>query len=89
MAAASTFVQQTGGWVIAEGVEDGEMLAAVLDGAHPVAGREPVLAGHGHLLGRPQAEPVGLDDPLPLLVAALEAQVRVAAGTAVTGGTGR
>lgn len=67
VAAATTFVQQTGGWVIAEGIEDTRMLAAVLRGTHLPGGGEPVLAGQGYLLGRPHALPVALGERLPVL----------------------
>lgn len=66
VAAATTFVQQTGGWIIAEGIEDTVMLTSLLRGAHAGAGPEPVLAGQGYLLGRPDARPVGLDSRLPV-----------------------
>lgn len=67
VAAATTFVQRSGGWVIAEGIEDTRSLAALLRGAHFGPGREPVMAGQGYLLGRPQPVPLGLDEQSPFL----------------------
>lgn len=67
VAAAMTFVEQTGGWVVAEGIEEQEMLTALLQPGHAAPGREPVLAGQGYLLGRPAPLPVGLDTHLPVL----------------------
>jgi len=67
VAAATTFVQQAGGWVIAEGIEDTRMLSAVLRGTSTSSGHTPVLAGQGFLLGRPDAQPVELTARLPVL----------------------
>jgi len=67
VAAATTFIQQAGGWVIAEGIEDTRMLAAVLRGTATSSGTRPVLAGQGYLLGRPEQHPVELTARLPVL----------------------
>jgi len=56
MAAATTFVRHTGGWIVAEGIEDEDRLHAVLDVTSFPAG-EPLIAGQGHLLGRPLPSP--------------------------------
>lgn len=59
IAAATTFALQTGGWIIAEGIEQPSALEAVLgQGTPPSPTSLPVLAGQGYLLGRPGAEPV-------------------------------
>lgn len=66
VAAAVTFVQQTGGWVVAEGIEDAEMLGAVLGIGHgpsAVAG----LAGQGYFLGRPAPAPTASTTHLDVL----------------------
>ena len=67
VAAAMTFVGQTGGWVVAEGIEEAAMLTALLQPAGTRPRREPVLAGQGYLLGRPGAQPVGIDTRLAVL----------------------
>lgn len=67
VAAATTFVQRTGGWVIAEGIEDLQMLNAVMDGTHEPTYTVPVLAGQGYLLGRPSPAPVGMNTRLEML----------------------
>ena len=67
VAAATTFLQHTGGWIIAEGLEDTGMLTAVLLGGGLAASHQPVLAGQGYLLGRPQAHPIALSDRLAIL----------------------
>jgi diguanylate cyclase (GGDEF)-like protein len=68
VAAAMTFIGQTGGWVVAEGIEDQQTLTALMQ---PEGGvglrREPVLAGQGYLLGRPNEQPISLDSRLPIL----------------------
>jgi diguanylate cyclase (GGDEF)-like protein len=66
VAAATTFVQQTGGWVVAEGIEDAEMLGAVLGISHqPSAAAR--IAGQGYLLGRPEPAPTAIDTRLGIL----------------------
>ena len=60
VAAAMTFVEQTGGWVVAEGIEEQRMLRALLQPGH-AGERKTVLAGQGYLLGRPAPLPVGLN----------------------------
>lgn len=67
VAAAATFVQRTGGWVIAEGIEDLRMLNAVLDGSHGPTYTLPVLGGQGYLLGMPAPTPVALDAHLDVI----------------------
>jgi len=66
VAAAIAFVQQTGGWVVAEGIEDAEMFGAVLGIGHrpPAAAR---IAGQGYLLGRPASAPTAIATRLDLL----------------------
>lgn len=59
IAAATTFARQTGGWIIAEGIEHSSALEAVLGaGSPPSPSSAPVLAGQGYLLGRPATDPV-------------------------------
>ncbi|MDQ5840016.1 MAG: EAL domain-containing protein, partial [Chloroflexota bacterium] len=63
VAAATTFVQRTGGWVIAEGIEDQRILTAVCE----TECQPPLiwmLAGQGYLLGQPSHIPVPLDTRL-------------------------
>jgi diguanylate cyclase (GGDEF)-like protein len=63
VAAATTFVQRAGGWVIAEGIEDHGILTAVCDTER----RPPLrwmLAGQGYLLGQPAPVPVPMDTRL-------------------------
>lgn len=67
VAAAMTFVERTGGWVVAEGIEDETMITALLNPGYPGAARKSVLAGQGFLLGRPDKEPVGINTHLPVL----------------------
>jgi diguanylate cyclase (GGDEF)-like protein len=67
VAAATTFVQRSGGWVIAEGIEDLHMLDAVRDGTHGPTYTLPVLAGQGYLLGRPAATPLAIDTRLDVI----------------------
>ena len=69
VAAATTFVQQTGGWVIAEGIEDNDMLAAVLGDSPREAIATSVVAGQGFLLGRPGPVPAALEARHDLLSA--------------------
>ncbi|GAA4365511.1 EAL domain-containing protein [Paeniglutamicibacter cryotolerans] len=67
VAAAMTFVGHTGGWVVAEGIEEDRMLAALLQCGCEEGMQKPVLAGQGYLLGRPGEQPVGLDSHLTVL----------------------
>lgn len=67
VAAAVRFVEQAGGWVVAEGIEEQRMLTALLDSGRTGPARETVLAGQGYLLGRPAPRPLGLDTHLPVL----------------------
>jgi diguanylate cyclase (GGDEF)-like protein len=67
VAAALTFVEQTGGWVVAEGIEEQRMLTALLQPGEARSGRKTVLAGQGYLLGRPAPRPVGLDTHIQVL----------------------
>ena len=68
VAAAVTFVQQAGGWIIAEGIEEPGMLSMLLQpGLAGAASQRPVIAGQGYLLGRPSERPVGLDTHLAIL----------------------
>lgn len=57
LAAVTTFVQMTGGWVVAEGIEDASMLSAVLGDVDRPLGVTAVLAGQGYLLGHPAPAP--------------------------------
>lgn len=67
VAAAMTFVGQTRGWVVAEGIEDERTLTTLLQPRCAENGWNPVLAGQGYLLGHPAERPVGLDTHLPIL----------------------
>lgn len=67
VAAAMTFVEHTGGWVVAEGIEEVRTLTALLRTGCADSLRKPVLAGQGYLLGRPVERPVGLDTHLRVL----------------------
>ena len=67
VAAATTFVRNTGGWVIAEGIEDRSKLDAVLDDSTWRSASSPALAGQGFLLGYPASDPQALDARLDLL----------------------
>ncbi len=73
VAAATTFVQQTGGWVVAQGIEDAEMLRAVLGDPHRQPFATAVIAGQGYLLGRPSPMPTAIDAHLDLLTPELPA----------------
>jgi diguanylate cyclase (GGDEF)-like protein len=66
VSAAITFIQQSGGWVVAEGIEEPRMLTRLLQPGLTATGR-PVIAGQGYLLGRPGEQPVGLDTHLDVL----------------------
>ena len=61
VAAATAFVLHSGGWVIAEGIEDPDTLSVVLHGTSHRFSNPPVLAGQGYLLGRPSVDPLTLD----------------------------
>ena len=67
VAAATTFVQKTGGWMIAEGIEDSGMLDAVMENSNASAEFRPVLAGQGYLLGRPAPRPIAINTRLTAL----------------------
>ena len=62
-AAAKTFAARTGSWLIAEGIEDGAMLAHLLD-AHGRADAPSSVAAQGYLLGRPAPAPLDARTPL-------------------------
>ncbi|NOJ60307.1 GGDEF domain-containing phosphodiesterase [Arthrobacter sp. 260] len=64
--AAITFIQQTGGWIVAEGVEEPRMLAALLLPGVAPPPRHPVIAGQGYLLGRSDKQPIRLNTRLPV-----------------------
>lgn len=65
-AAAFTFMQQTGGWVVAEGIEDVDMLDAVVGGIVRPHASVPTVAGQGYLLGRPAPGPLLPDSRIAL-----------------------
>lgn len=67
VSAAITFVQQAGGWVVAEGIEEPGMLSMLLERSLPPAAQQPVMAGQGYLLGRPDERPVDLNSHLAIL----------------------
>lgn len=67
MSAAITFVQQAGGWIVAEGIEEPAMLTMLLQHGSAPAAQQPVIAGQGYLLGHPKERPVGLDTHLAIL----------------------
>lgn len=67
VAAAMTYAEHTGGWVIAEGIEEERSLRALLEPRYVGSALKPVLAGQGYLLGRPEEQPVRLDSHLHLL----------------------
>lgn len=67
VSAAITFVQQAGGWVVAEGIEEPAMLTMLLERSLPPAAKQPVMAGQGYLLGRPDERPVDLNSHLAIL----------------------
>jgi len=67
LAAATTFVRNTGGWVIAEGIEDKLQLDTVLEDSMWRSASSPALAGQGFLLGYPASDPRALDAHLDLL----------------------
>lgn len=67
LAAASAFVRGTGGWVIAEGIEDKDRLDAILADSTPRVPSALPLAGQGYLLGYPVARPQPLNQQHALL----------------------
>jgi diguanylate cyclase (GGDEF)-like protein len=67
VSAAITFIQESGGWVVAEGIEEARMLTRLLRPGLTAAAQQPVIAGQGYLLGRPGEQPVGLDAHLDVL----------------------
>ena len=67
VSAAITFVQQAGGWVVAEGIEEPGMLSMLLERSLAPAAQQPVMAGQGYLLGRPDERPVDLNSHLAVL----------------------
>ncbi|KRE53151.1 hypothetical protein ASG92_06275 [Arthrobacter sp. Soil736] len=67
VSAAITFIQESGGWVVAEGIEEPRMLTRLLRPGLAAAAHQPVIAGQGYLLGRPGEQPVGLDTHLDVL----------------------
>lgn len=67
VSAAITFIQESGGWVVAEGIEEARMLTRLLRPGLTAAAQQPVIAGQGYLLGRPGEQPVGLDAHLDIL----------------------
>lgn len=67
VAAATAFVERTGGWLVAEGIEQAAMIDALLQSGHQISASRPVLAGQGYLLGCPAPRPVTLDTRLPVL----------------------
>ncbi len=64
IAAATTFVQHTGGWVIAEGIEDADMLDAVRGDTHGPSPSRQMIAGQGYFLGRPAPAPTAIETRL-------------------------
>lgn len=67
VSAAITFIQEAGGWVVAEGIEETRMLTRLLRPGLTASAQQPVIAGQGYLLGRPGEQPVGLDAHLDVL----------------------
>lgn len=67
VSAAITFVQQAGGWVVAEGIEEPGMVTMLLERSLPPAAQQPVMAGQGYLLGRPDEQPVDLNSHRAIL----------------------
>lgn len=65
LAAVLAFADQTGAYVIAEGIEDEAMLAFIRDPAlHPGLRKAGIRGAQGYLLGRP-SEDLPADAPLP------------------------
>ena len=67
LAAASAFVRGTGGWVIAEGIEDKDRLDAVLADSTPRVPSALHFAGQGYLLGYPVGRPQPMNQQHALL----------------------
>jgi len=67
VAAAIAFVQRAGGWVVAEGIEDAQMLRAVL-GIGQGPSQVAMIAGQGYLLGRPADSPKSITARLDIIV---------------------
>ena len=67
VSAAITFIQESGGWVVAEGIEEPRMLTRLVRPGLTSAAQQPVIAGQGFLLGRPGEHPVGFDTHLDVL----------------------
>lgn len=61
VSAAITFIQEAGGWIVAEGIETPGMLSALLQPRFSAALPRPVVAGQGYLLGRPHEQPLALE----------------------------
>jgi diguanylate cyclase (GGDEF)-like protein len=87
VAAAMTYVERTGGWLVAEGVEQEATITSLLEPVHAMSARSPVLAGQGYLLGRPAQRPVPLDTHLTVLDH-LPTSTRRAATTPTSSGPG-
>lgn len=66
VSAAITFIQEAGGWIVAEGIETPGMLSALLQPRFS-AMLQPVVAGQGYLLGRPDGQPLALDARIGVL----------------------
>ncbi len=64
VAAATTFVTSTGGWVIAEGIEDAQLLDRVLNDCESAPQQSMILGGQGYHLGRPAPRPWPIDTSL-------------------------
>jgi EAL domain-containing protein (putative c-di-GMP-specific phosphodiesterase class I) len=67
VSAAITFIQEAGGWIVAEGIETPGMLSALLQPRFSAAMLQPVVAGQGYLLGRPDGQPLALDARIGVL----------------------
>ncbi len=65
VAAATAFIHRTGGWVVAEGVEDPSIFDQVMEIGR-VPRSEARIAGQGYLLGRPAPEPLVDGTSLPV-----------------------
>jgi diguanylate cyclase (GGDEF)-like protein len=66
VSAAISFVQQAGGWIVAEGIEEPPMLDKLLQHGLAPARQQPVIAGQGYLLGRPKERPLGINTHLAI-----------------------
>lgn len=67
LAAAISFVQQAGGWIVAEGIEEPGMLTVLLQQGLIPTWQQPVIAGQGYLLGHPEPRPIGINTHLAIL----------------------